>query len=94
MGEKSMSEEQPFAECQTIVAHQPIPLPIARSIGHKSARMIERAVAVRSEGFAHVVFERQAPLQFAVHGVAIAQCRAEIGAEKELRTLAKQFLSI
>ena len=56
--------------------------------------MIERAVAVRSEGFAHVVLERQAPLQFAVRGVAIAQCRAEIGAEKELRTLAKQFLSI
>ena len=94
MGKKSMAEEQPFAECQTIVAHQPIPLPIARSIGHKSARMIERAVAVCGEGFAHIVLERQAPLQFAVHCVAITQCRAEIGAEKELRTLAKELFSI
>ena len=94
MGKKSMAEEQPFAECQTIVAHQPIPLPIARSIGHKSARMIERAIAMCGEGFAHIVFERQAPLQFAVRGVAIAKRGTEVGTEKELRTLAKELFAI
>ena len=65
-----------------------------RSIGHETTDVIERPVAVCGEGFAHVVLERQSPLQFAAGGVAIAQRGAQIGAEKELRTFAKQFLSI
>ena len=65
-----------------------------RSIGHETTDVIERPVAVCGEGFPHVVLERQSPLQFAVRGVAIAQHGAQIGAEKELRTLAKQLFAI
>ena len=65
-----------------------------RSIGHETTDVIERPVAMRREGFAHVVLEREPPLQFAARRIAIAQCSAEIGAEKELRSLAKQLCAI
>ena len=94
MDEKGMAEQESLADGQSIVAHQAAPPAGARSIGREPTDMIERPVAMRREGFAHVVLERAPPLQFAARRIAIAQCSAEIGAEKELRSLAKQFLAI
>ena len=89
-----MTEQESLADGQSIVAHQATPPAGTRSIGYETTDVIERPVAVRREGFAHIVLEREPPLQFAVRRVAIAQRSAEIGAEKELRTLAKQLFAI
>ena len=89
-----MTEQESLADGQSIVAHQAAPPSGMRSIGHETTDVIERPVAIRREGFAHVVLEREPPLQFAAGGVAIAQRGTEIGAEKELRTFAKQLFAI
>ena len=89
MDEKGTTEQESLADSQSIVAHQAAPPAGTRSIGREPTDVIERPVAMRRERFAHVVLEREPPLQFAAGRIAIAQCSAEIGAEKELRSLAK-----
>ena len=94
MDEKGMTEQESLADGQSIVANQATPPAGTRSIGYETTDVIERPIAVRREGFAHIVLEREPPLQFAAGVIAVTQCCAQIGAEKELRTLAKQLFAI
>ena len=89
-----MTEQESLADGQSIVAHQAAPPSGMRSIGHESTDVIERPVAIRREGFAQVVLEREPPLQFAAGGLVLAKRGTEICSENELRTFAKQLFAI